>query len=249
MSRYGLVLATLLLASCVNVTAGWLLDGAQVSGSGEVDPVFMETGALQSDLVIVSNQADTTYAWGDHGTNGYLVSESDPIFAAYSNSAAFVEDVRAAQTNLMEVDPVFSATGALQADLVAVSNKAATAYGWGDHNRLYMNLKGPLVYDEEGGNLHFGVQWSSNADFSNATSYSTTNSRANWFYFNGTSYADFPSEGLPPTAYGTNGIASVIFLPTNVLAGPVYIRARAYDGIDWSLYRVAYGIGAVRFGN
>ena len=217
--RFLLGLGLLLVVVCAK--ADWVVDGEAV-GDAEADPVFAADGALQADLVAASNKADTAYSWGDHGTNGYVDSESDPVFAA---------------------------TGALQVDLAAASNKADMAYGWGDHNRLYLNLNEPLVYDAEGSNLHFQVEWSGSADFSSATAYSTSSSQANWSYFNGTQYAAFPSAGIPDTAYGTDGLASVIFNPTDVVAGPVYIRARAHDGADWSNYRVAYGIGAVRLGN
>ena len=162
MNRGVLVCAALVSALSMQAVAGWFLDGTRSCGLAEADPVFVATGALQADLVAASNKADTAYGWGDHGTNGYVASESDPLFAAYSNSAAFVADVqaaqtndgyeadtdttylddlasftnavRAAQTNVVETDPIFAATGALQVDLVAASNKADTAYGWGNHS-------------------------------------------------------------------------------------------------------------------
>ena len=115
---------------------------------------------------------------------------------------------------------------------------------------LYFTLVQPLVYDAEGSNLEFEVQWSTNADFSNATLYCTTNSQTGWDYFNGSRFNAFPAGGLSSNYYGTNVAgACVVFAPTNGLERPVYLRARAWDGADWGDYFVGYGYGAVKLGN
>ena len=132
-------------------------------------------------------------------------------------------------------------------DGVEVSEEVAPALG--DDSSLRINLTEPLVYDAEGSNLQFEVQWSLSADFSNPTSYATTESQTYWQYFNGTQYQDFPASGLSWAAYGTNGLSSVIFAPPDTLSEPVYVRARSFDGADWSDYRTGFGIGTVTIGN
>ncbi|NCF80818.1 MAG: hypothetical protein GWP74_04325 [Proteobacteria bacterium] len=129
----------------------------------------------------------------------------------------------------------------------ALVNEVAPA--WGIDRRLQVNLTEPLVYDAEGSNLQFEVQWSLNGDFSNAVTYATAESQTYWQYFNGTLYQDFPASGLPWAAYGTNGFASVVLSPPDPLSAPVYVRARLYDGVDWSDYRTSFGIGTVKIGN
>ena len=134
MNRGVLVCAALVSALSMQAVAGWFLDGTRSCGLAEADPVFVATGALQADLVAASNKADTAYGWGDHGTNGYVASESDPLFAAYSNSAAFVADVQAAQTNdgyeadTTYVDDLASFTNAVRAAQTNDGYEADTTY-------------------------------------------------------------------------------------------------------------------------
>ena len=117
--------------------------------------------------------------------------------------------------------------------------------------KLFINLNEPLVYDAEGDTLHFEVEWCASPDFASSTVYNrrTEDGQADWYYFNGSQYVAFPSTGLISSFYGTDGLASVILNPPDTLTAPVYIRARSFDGVDWSDYRTAYGVGAVRLGN
>jgi hypothetical protein len=114
---------------------------------------------------------------------------------------------------------------------------------------LCFNLHAPLVYDAEGDNLHFEIQWSMSSDFSDAISYTTSTAQNNWSYYNGTSFDAFPAGGLPSTAYGTNGLTCVVFDPVETTTEPVHVRARAHDGTDWGDYRPAFGEGTMILGN
>ena len=146
MSKGSLLLGALICVLCTNAVAGWVCDGARPGiVAAEVDPVFV--GYSNSTAFVADVRAAQT-------NDGY---EADTTYM--DDLASFTNAVRVAQTNMVEADPVFAATGALQVDLVAVSNKAAAAYGWGDHNRLYLNLTEPLVYDANGSALHFQVEW------------------------------------------------------------------------------------------
>ncbi|MEI6212056.1 MAG: hypothetical protein WCR06_10580, partial [bacterium] len=114
---------------------------------------------------------------------------------------------------------------------------------------LVVNMNEPLVYDQDGQNLHFEVQWSTHADFSNPVSYNSGTSQANWRYFNGSEFAELPASGISAFDYDSSHLACVVFSPTNVLNQEVFIRARSWDGVDWSDYVTGYGSGTVRLGN
>jgi hypothetical protein len=100
---------------------------------------------------------------------------------------------------------------------------------------LVVNLIGSLLYDTEGSNLHFEIDYSYNPDFSNFLSYSSTNSVTNWNYFNGTSFAPLTTNGLF-AAYQGNPWSCLTLSGIGVQASNVYVRARAWDGMDWGSY-------------
>jgi len=61
----------------------------------ELDPVFLEWLGTNTYIKIENDPVFTNWV----ATNTYVQVEEDPIFTAYSNSAEFVADVQAAQTN------------------------------------------------------------------------------------------------------------------------------------------------------
>jgi len=109
-------------------------------------------------------------------------------------------------------------------------------------------LSGNLLYDAEGSNLHFEVECSTNNNFSNALSFYTTNSVAGWEYFNGSTVEPLTTNGLAVAYQDTNGLAFVKF-STNTTYSAAYVRARSWDGTDYSDYRVGYGKQVVTVGS
>lgn len=79
---------------------------------------------------------DTAYSWGDHSTQGYLTSETDPVFSAHVASGIL-------QTNINNWNTAYSwgdhstagyATTTQLNTAVANSTDWDTAYSWGDHS-------------------------------------------------------------------------------------------------------------------
>jgi hypothetical protein len=154
--------------------------------------------------------------------------------------------------SLTEIDTI-TATGVMSAaDPVADSNLVTKGYAevnYAKPNHAYINIGGLIVYDEEGDNLHLQVDYSTAPDFSNAVSAVTTNSRANWLYFNGTSYHSFPSEGITMNQQDIMLGAVLYQIPADIASTGIYVRVRAYDGIDWGDYVTAFGYGSVTVRN
>ena len=92
---------------------------------------------------------DTAYGWGDHSTEGYLTTESDPVFTASAAGSITSTQVTNWDTaygwgdhstegyltsaSLTETDPVFVASAAYGIASSDITNWN-TAYGWGDHS-------------------------------------------------------------------------------------------------------------------
>ncbi len=111
---------------------------------------------------------------------------------------------------------------------------------------LVVNLAGPILHEPGGMALHFEVQWSTNHDFSDAVTYSSADDTAGWFSFNGTTYQPMPEGGFKTAFYFVHeGLGSVVFVSQDLLDTNVFVRARSYNGVDWSDYRTAYGSGTV----
>ena len=89
---------------------------------------------------------DTAYGWGDHSTEGYLTTETDPVFSASAASGISSSNIAnwdsaygwgdhstaGYLTSYTETDPVFSASAAVGITSTNITNWDA-AYGWGDH--------------------------------------------------------------------------------------------------------------------
>jgi len=109
----------------------------------------------------------------------------------------------------------------------------------------YVNIGGVTLYDVDGSNLHFEVEYSVSADFSASTIVSTTNSQDNWLFFNGTQYQAFPAIGLAPV-YQDIALGSVLYkIPGDISTDGIFVRARAYDGTDWGDHNTAFGYGSI----
>ena len=85
------------------------------------------------------------YGWGDHSTQGYLTTETDPVFTASAASGIVAGDLinwneaygwgdHSTQGYLTtETDPIFTASAASGIAAGDITNWN-TAYGWGDHS-------------------------------------------------------------------------------------------------------------------
>ncbi len=117
---------------------------------------------------------------------------------------------------------------------------------WDAPTPLVVNLAGPILYEAAGGVLHFEIQWSANADFSDARSYSSATNTSGWYFYNGTGYQALPASGFESAFYYVHeGLGAVVFTVPDAVAADVYVRARSYNGADWSDYRTVYGSGTV----
>jgi hypothetical protein len=144
-------------------------------------------------------------------------------------------------TNNLNDNPSFTIASGTNFPYTVITNSP-----WATTNQLGITaitdilLSGSLLYDAEGSNLHFEVECSTNQDFSNAVKFQTTNSVSGWYYFNGSIMAPLTTNGLVAAYQDTNGLAFVQFT-TNIAFNGAYVRARSWDGVDYSNYRVGYG--------
>jgi hypothetical protein len=170
--------------------------------------------------------------------------------SAYTNEFAFRAQRIYWKIGPQVIDEIESTltdnTNALPTSAAVVAYVAAHG-GGGTAAPLVLNLSGLLIYDAAGSNLHFEVEIATNSAFAASTRHCTTNSVSGWEYFNGGEYAAFPEAGLPEAYHDIDGKASVIFKP-GIASSSHYVRARAWNGLDWSDMRAAHGSGTIRVG-
>ena len=311
MSKGALILGALICVLCMNAVAGWVCDGARMgSVAVEVDPFFVATGALQTDLAGISNKADTAYGWGDHGEGGYPqaadVLSWEPDYGFYQNPRSVGDGLfsdglhwyyrrsgpRPAPGNQMQVvmnykfwddgndgtnsgldadmldgqhASEFEAAGAVathtsdtdahhvktvdtDTHLTVEQVRAAQTNDGYEANFAYVSIGGLAIYDADGSNLHFEVSYSTSADFSGVVVTNTMQSQDNWFYFNGSIYAAFPSGGLTAIQQDATLGAVLYQVPLAIASTGIYVRARASDGVDWGDYVTSFGYGSVTVG-
>ena len=126
--------------------ARYALRASFVDENGDIldAPVVIPAGVSGITATQISNW-DTAYGWGDHSTQGYLTTETDPVFAASDASGISSSDITNWDTAYgwgnhstqgyltTETDPVFAASDASGISSSDITNWD-TAYGWGDHS-------------------------------------------------------------------------------------------------------------------
>jgi hypothetical protein len=162
---------------------------------------------------------------------------ADQVGAVGTNKTITVNGV----TSNLNDNPSFTIASGTNFPYTAITNSPwATTNQIGSTAITDILLSGSLLYDAEGSNLQFEVECSTNQDFSNAMKFQTTNSVSGWYYFNGSIMAPLTTNGLVGAYQDTNGTAFVQFT-TNIAFNGAYVRARSWDGVDYSNYRVGYG--------
>ena len=137
----------------------------------ETDPVF--TASVASAISAAqTSQWSQAYGWGDHGEEGYLTSETDPVWAVEKSGYATGTPVYAESDPIWaaeksgyatgtpvyaESDPVFSASVA-SAISAANTSQWSTAFGWGDHGEEgYLTSETDPVYSADKANIATGT--------------------------------------------------------------------------------------------
>lgn len=65
------------------ITADKIADGAAVPDQTGHSGKFLTTNGTDASWGVVdTSNGDTAFSWGDHSTEGYLTSETDPVFSA-----------------------------------------------------------------------------------------------------------------------------------------------------------------------
>jgi len=117
----------------------------------ETDPVF-SASAASAISVAQTSQWSQAYGWGDHGAEGYLTSETDPVYSAdklniATGTPVYVESdpvFSVAESGYLKTDGSRAVTGALtvQNAIVVGSNTVATATGMIRFNPATTNFEG-----------------------------------------------------------------------------------------------------------
>ena len=100
---------------------------------------------------------------------------------------------------------------------------------------------GAGINDAESESLHFEIDFSTAADFSAIVgALDSSDSQADWEYYNGTSLVAFPSGGL---ASGDQSVETGLVAGTWTGAADgtlYYMRRRPWDGTSYGAYRIAF---------
>jgi hypothetical protein len=145
-------------------------------------------------------------------------------------------------TSNLNDNPSFNIAGGTNFPYTAITNSPwATTNQIGSTVITDILLSGNLLYDAEGSNLQFEVECSTNRDFSSALKFQTTNSVSGWYYFNGSIMTPLTTNGLAAAYQDTNGLAFVQF-STNIAYSGAFVRARSWDGTDYSNYRIVTAV-------
>ena len=225
----GNISANNLAISNWNTAYGWG-DHSQegyITGYTETDPIFLaHTASSITDTHIIN--WNIAHSWGDHSTEGYLKSHPTVtgVPSNIDNSGGTVlQDLSfdanghvtgVASVNLdsrylqsfTETDPVFTAHTASSITSTQISNWN-TAYGWGDHDGLYLPING-------------------NADSATSASYAVTASYALTGPFAATSHTHAASD----VTSGTFATARIPNLSADKITSGTINDARLPDTIS-----------------
>ena len=128
--------------------ARYALRASFVDENGDIldAPVVIATHVTGITAAQITNW-DTAYGWGDHSTQGYLTSETDPVFSASAASGVSSVDISNWDTAYgwgNHASAGYATTAALNS-ATANSSNWDTAYGWGDHAGQYLPIGGGTV--------------------------------------------------------------------------------------------------------
>ena len=111
---------------------------------------------------------DTAYSWGDHAQEGYLTTETDPVFVASAASGIAAGDITNWDTAYGWGD--HGSVGYWVEDTIKITNWD-TAYGWGDHGAVGYLVATSASYNNTNWDTAYG--WGDHGAVGYLTAYQT----------------------------------------------------------------------------